>query len=109
EDEGRIVDPGIELGRDRVDQRAAALLEELHRSAQLGVAAEFDAERHAAGVRPQPESAAQFLREQRERVVLAAAAQEHAAGAAITRLLALGEAETLAVEGLGPVDVVDKQ
>ena len=42
-------------------------------------------------------------------MVLGAAAQKRAAGAAIDRLLAAHETETLGVETLGAVDVVDKQ
>src|SRR6516165_6002843 len=43
----RIVDAGIELGRDRIDKGDTARFEECDGLAELRIAAELDAERHA--------------------------------------------------------------
>src|SRR6516162_1631666 len=109
ERERRIVDARIELGWDRVDKSNAVLLKEGDRRPQLGIAADFDAERHAGRALAEPQGPPQFLRKQPQAVVLGAAAQERAAGSAVDRLLAADKAEALAVERLGAVDVVDEQ
>src|SRR3984893_12710107 len=88
ERERRIIDAGVELGRDRIDKGNAARLQERVGLAQLRVAANFDAERHAGGALAEAEPTPQLLWEEAQTVVLGAAAQEHAACAAIARLLA---------------------
>ena len=109
EREGRVVDAGIKLGRDRVDKGDAVRLQERDGLAQLRVAAELDAERHAGRVRAEAQCAAQFLWEQPDAVVLGAAAHEDAARAAIPHLLAADKAEPLAIKRLGALDIVDEQ
>ena len=108
EREGRVVDAGIKLGR-QVDQRAALRLQERDRLAQLRVIGQLDAERQAGRMRAEAKNAAQFLRVQREAVVLGAGAQEDAARAAINALLAFRQPEMARVEGLGAIDILDEQ
>src|SRR5258707_5442997 len=102
EREGPVVDPRVKLRRDRVDQGDAPLLQERHRRAQLRVAADFDPEGGAGRILAQPQNTSQFAGVERDRMVLGAAAQEDAAGAAVFALLAAGKAEMLGVEPLGP-------
>src|SRR6266478_4616952 len=64
EREGRIVDARVELGRDRVDKGDAARFEERDSRAQLGIAAELDAERHAGRALTEAEPMPQFLWEE---------------------------------------------
>src|SRR6516225_4283916 len=109
ERESRIVDAGIELGRDRVDKADAVRFEECDGLAQLRVAAELDAERHAGGALVQAQPAPQLLWKEPEAVVLGAAAQKYAARAPIIRLLAADKADALGVEGLGALDIVDEE
>src|SRR5207247_1641437 len=49
------------------------------------------------------------LREEPQTVVLGAAAQKDAAGAAIGRLIAAHKADALGVERFGTLDIVDKE
>ena len=108
ERERRIVDAGIELRRN-VDELHAAGLQERDALAQLGVAADLDAERHAGRVLGKAERAPELPRKEADAVVLRPRAQEHASRPAIGGLLALHEAEVPGVEGLRPGDVGDEQ
>src|ERR1700736_1402080 len=92
ERKSRIIDARVELRRDRIDKGDAVRLQERDGLAQLGIAADFDAERHAGGALAEPEYLPQFLWEKAEAVVLGAAAQEDAAGAAVGRILAAHKA-----------------
>src|SRR5262249_34942836 len=84
-------------------------LQECDRLSELRVRSHLDAERHARRVLGQAERSAELPREETDTVMLAAAAQEHRARAAIHDLLALHESEMLGVERLGPVHVGDEQ
>src|ERR1700730_6948642 len=103
----RVVDAGVELGRDRIDEGDAVRFKEYDGLAQLRVIANFDAKRHAGGAVAETEPTPQFLREEAEAVVLGATAQKDAAGAAVARLLAAHKADALGVERFGALDVVD--
>src|SRR5438552_17761357 len=89
----RIVDAGVELVRDRVDKGDAMRLQERDGLAQLRVAAQLHPERHARGALAEAQCPAQLLWVEPQAVVLGAAAQEDAAGAAIIRLLAADKAD----------------
>src|SRR5262249_33548460 len=54
EREGGIIDTGVQLRRDRIDEGYAVLLQKVDRGAQLGKAADLDPERHAGSVLREP-------------------------------------------------------
>src|SRR6266508_3030804 len=96
---GVVVDPRRERARD-FDELAAASFQEIDRGAQLLVGRDLRAEAHHGGMRGEPELLPERNRIERERVVLGAAAEEHAVVALPADRLGAREAHDVAVEGL---------
>src|ERR1700746_2431243 len=69
---GGIVDAGVELGRDRVDESDPMLLQKGNRLAQLRIAGDLHPKRHAGRVLAEAQCARQFLGGKRDTMVLGA-------------------------------------
>src|SRR5260370_25947070 len=80
ERKGRIVDAGVELGRDRVDESDPMLLQQGNRLAQLRIAAHLHPEPQASRVLTATQYVPQFLRVQRDTMGFGATTQKTSPG-----------------------------
>jgi hypothetical protein len=106
---GGVVDAGVKVERNAVDEAQPLLLEEANRVPQLSVGRDLHADAHQRVCGFDAELLAQSHREQADAVMLGAAAEKDAAVTAIIDILGLGEAEKLGVEALGGIDIGNEQ
>src|SRR6185369_7115868 len=105
---GRVVDAGVEVERDAVDEAQSLLLQKGDRVLQLSVGRDLHADAHQRAGGIEAELPAQRRWDKADGVMLRAAAEKDAAVSVVIDLLGLGQAEKLGIEPLRRVDVGDE-
>ena len=109
EDLGRIVDAGMEFGRNHFGDLNVTIAEKFHGIAKLAVVSDLQAERGAFGVGAKTEHIPERQGQERQRVMLRVATKEKATVAFEDDLLGQGKAQCVTVERFSSRGILNKK